>query len=73
MKTLREIIDWRQQKSSYHSQGLPSGSWWEGYYEGWRWAYQDLKEILEQNSFDMDVIVVHDKPCGNERGGADHE
>lgn len=26
--------------------------------KGWYWAYQDIKEILEQNGFDMDVVVI---------------
>ena len=30
----------------------------KGYMEGWRWAYKDLKEILEQNGFDMNVVVI---------------
>ena len=28
---------------------------------GWRAAYEDLRDILEQNGFDLDQVVVEDK------------
>jgi hypothetical protein len=51
--TLLEIIELRQNKykTCYCSE------FQEGYETGWFWAYQDLKEILEQNGFDMNVVV----------------
>lgn len=33
----------------------------QGHYYGWKRAYQDLKEILEHNGFDMSVIVIGEK------------
>lgn len=49
--TLKEIIDLRQNRYA------PIGS--QEYKSGWYWAYQDLKEILEQNGFDMNVVVIN--------------
>ena len=52
--TLREIIDSRGNKYTPCSMS----DFQKGYETGWRWAYQDLKEILEQNNFDMDIEVI---------------
>lgn len=55
--TLEEIIELRQNK---HTKA-PCSEFWEGYREGWYLAYDDLKEILRQNEFDMNVVVIKDK------------
>lgn len=54
MLTLKEIIELRQNR--YKKE--PCSEYWEGYKSGWYWAYEDLKEILEQNDFDMDIVVI---------------
>lgn len=55
--TLEELIDLRQCKHAKAS----CSEFWEGYKAGWFWAYKDLKEILEHNNFDMNVVVIRDK------------
>lgn len=55
--TLKEVIVSRQNKGDSHRQGV-SEPWWDGYYTGWYWAYKDLMEILEQNGFDLDSVVI---------------
>lgn len=57
MMTLRDIIRLRQEKAEKLNQGV-SELWWDGYHAGWVWAYRDLQEILEQNGFDLDVVVI---------------
>ena len=52
--TLLEIIESRGNKYTSSS----CSEFQKGYETGWYWAYQDLKEILEQNCFDMNVIVI---------------
>ena len=52
--TLSEIIELRQNKYKPCS----CSEFQKGYETGWYWAYQDLKEILEQNGFDMNVTVI---------------
>lgn len=52
--TLLEIIELRQKKFKRE----PCSEWYEGYKTGWYWAYEDLKDILEQNNFDMNVAVI---------------
>lgn len=47
--TLKELIELRQVRYS------PVLSW----------AYQDLKEILEQNGFDMNVVVKNEVGADN--------
>lgn len=59
MKTLREVIDIRQHKFERDLRCTPV-EWWKGYYTGWFWAYKDLLEILEQNRFDLDAVVITD-------------
>lgn len=57
MMTLRDIIRLRQEKTKKLNQGV-SEPWWGGYHTGWSLAYRDLREILEQNGFDLDVVVI---------------
>lgn len=54
--TLKEIIESRGNKYTPCS----CSEFQKGYETGWRWAYQDLKEILEQNGFDMDIEVIQE-------------
>lgn len=54
--TLKEIIEVR--KNKYTS--CFCSDFQKGYETGWKWAYEDLQEILEQNGFDMN-IEVHKK------------
>jgi hypothetical protein len=54
--TLLELIELRQNK--YKSSSC--SDFQKGYEAGWIWAYQDLKEILSQNGFDMNVEVNND-------------
>lgn len=61
MTTLRQIIDIRQNKFEEDKRGTKV-KFWLGYYEGWFWAYKDLLEILEQNGFDLDVVVIPSNP-----------
>jgi hypothetical protein len=56
--TLEEIIEARQNKYQDETDRTPS-EFFKGYYSGWYWAYQDLKEILQQNDFDMEIPVVN--------------
>lgn len=60
MKTLKEVIQIRQHKYDKERQNQSYTEFWQGYMEGWYWAYKDLIEILEQNGFDSDLIVVRD-------------
>ena len=55
--TLIEIINRRQNRFRKER----CSEWWEGYKSGWYWAYEDLKEILEQNGFDMDIVVIKER------------
>jgi hypothetical protein len=57
IKTLREIIERRQQVSRDLRCGV-TDSWWDGHYSGQHRAYQELIEILEQHGFDLDVVVI---------------
>lgn len=52
--TLKEIIESRGNKYTPCS----ASDFQKGYETGWKWAYQDLKEILEQNGFDMNIEVM---------------
>ena len=54
--TLLEIMELRQNKYKPCS----CSDFQKGYETGWYWAYQDLKEILEQNGFDLNVVVIDD-------------
>lgn len=55
--TLGQVIELRQNKYKNEADRTPS-EFFKGYYSGWYWAYQDLKEILQQNGFDIDNIVL---------------
>lgn len=57
MRTLRQIIERRQQISRDLRCGV-TDSWWDGQYSGQHRAYQELIEILEQHWFDLDVVVI---------------
>ena len=52
--TLLELIELRKNKFTPCS----ASDFQQGYMTGWQWAYEDLKEILEQNGFDMSVVVI---------------
>ena len=52
--TLKEIIELRGNKYTPCS----ASDFQKGYETGWKWAYQDIKEILGQNNFNMDVEVI---------------
>ena len=58
MKTLNEIINLRQHKHDEDRKNDSFMMFYQGYMEGWYSAYRDLKEILEQNGFDMNVTVI---------------
>lgn len=58
MKTLNEIITLRQNKFNEDIKNTSLTEFWRGYAQGWCFAYRDLKEILEQNGFDMNVVVI---------------
>lgn len=47
-------------KPDYDSAGIPEDNYWTAYYNGWRDAYKDLKEIVEQNRPDLlsEIIVI---------------
>ena len=57
MMTLREIILLRQNKFDEGMRKVGS-EYWQGYQAGWFNAYRDLTEILKQNGFDLDTIVI---------------
>ena len=54
----------RQNKYKAREESSKS-EFWTGYEEGWFWAYKDLMEILEQNGFNMDVVVIGDGAKNN--------
>ena len=60
MKTLEEVIQIRQNKYNKEKQNKTYTEFWQGYMEGWYCAYKDLIEILEQNGFDSNLIVIKD-------------
>lgn len=55
--TLAELIEKRGHKFDKEI-GVSCSDYWNGYKSGWCWAYQDIKEILEQNGFNMDIEVI---------------
>lgn len=65
--TLEELIQRRGvDRPSYQKQGLPEESAWaKGYWAGWESAYNDLKEILIQNNFNLSITVISDEPVTN--------
>ena len=56
--TLSEIIEKRGHKYDEQLGRTSASDYYVGYMSGWKWAYQDIKEILEQNGFPMDIEVV---------------
>lgn len=58
MKTLNEIINLRQHKYDKDIKNNTYTMFYQVYMNGWYYAYQDLKEILEQNGFNTNVIVM---------------
>ena len=54
--TLKEIIEMRGHKYDEDLKAAQS-DFHKGYKSGWKWAYEDLKEILEQHGFNMEVEV----------------
>lgn len=65
--TLEELIQQRGvNRPTYHGQGLGQESdWAKGYWSGWEAAYNDLKEILIQNNFNLSITVVDGHPLSN--------
>ena len=57
MKTLKDIIHIRETKYD-KTKNASMSDFWQGYEEGWRSAYRDLREILSQFHIDTDSIVV---------------
>lgn len=56
--TLKELIELRGHKYDEHLKYMTdSKGFYSGYMSGWTEAYQDLREILERNGFDLDVKV----------------
>lgn len=49
---LIELIDLRMNKYE-ESKKYVESTFWQGYHEGWKCAYQDLKEILEQHNVNL--------------------
>jgi hypothetical protein len=66
--TLKELIQIRGvDRPAYHKQGLTSGAEWaKGYWSGWESAYNDLKEILVFNGYNLDTVVIEDKVSNTE-------
>ena len=58
MKTLGEIISLRQNKYNEERKNPSISEFYQGRFDGWYSAYRDLKEILEQNGFNLDVPVI---------------
>lgn len=58
MKTLGEIISLRQNKYNEDRKNPSFSDFFQGRFDGWYSAYRDLKEILEQNGFNLDVPVI---------------
>ncbi len=61
--TLAELIELRGNRDGdfFRNGWHTANDLGQGHYYGWKRAYQDLKEILEQNDFDMSVIVIGEK------------
>lgn len=59
--TLKEIIDRRGHKYDddiIHQVSM--SDYWKGYEMGWKCAYQDLREILDQYGFNKNIVVIKD-------------
>lgn len=60
--TLKDVIDSRGSKFDRDIQErVPMAEFWRGYQLGWKMAYQDLREILDQYGFDKNVIVIKER------------
>ena len=60
--TLKDIIDKRGNKYDDDLQRhVPMDRFWQGYQVGWKMAYQDLREILDQHGFDKNIIVIKEE------------
>jgi virulence-associated protein VapD len=55
--TLKELIKVRKNKFDEQKQAS-CADLHKGYMCGWENAYQDLEEILTQNGFDTNIIVI---------------
>jgi hypothetical protein len=61
--TLKDVIDKRGSKYDEEIRNqTPMSEYWVGYRMGWHWAYQDLKEILDQWGVDAESIIFPDEP-----------
>lgn len=58
MKTLKDIIALRGSRFIDEAKNSAYTEFWQGYFDGWDDAYIDLKEILEQNKFNLNVPVT---------------
>ena len=59
--TLKDIIDSRGSRFDRDIQErIPMAEYWQGYQMGWKCAYQDIRDILDQYGFDKNVIVIKD-------------
>ena len=67
MKTLRDIIALRGRKYADEAKNPSYTEFFQGRFDGWYSAYRDIKEILEQNGFNLDVPVI-----GVGKTNADH-
>lgn len=48
--TLKDVIDTRGSRYDRDIQErVPMAEYWSGYQHGWKAAYQDLREILDQH------------------------
>lgn len=56
--TLAELIEKRGHRYDDKIGKMSASDYYTGYMSGWKWAYQDLQEILEHNGFDMSQIVI---------------
>ena len=60
--TLKDVIDSRGSKYDDDILNQVSMSeFWSGYQVGWKMAYQDLREILDQHGFDKNVTVIKER------------
>lgn len=55
VKTLADIIEVRKNKYDDST----GADYYKGYATGWHWAYQDMKEILEQHGVDLDKEIIN--------------
>jgi hypothetical protein len=58
MKTLKDIIVLRGRKYADDAKNPSYSEFLQGCFEGWKNAYRDIEEILEQNNFNLDVPIT---------------